>query len=196
MARQRCECRAAPGPRVAAARAAGPPTIRSRPTCTPTRRPRSCRPEAVLASLGCGNPTALAELREGETVLDLGSGGGIDVLLSAKRVGPDRQGLRPRHDRRDARPRSREPAEGRCGQRRVPAGGNRIHPASRQLGGRDHLQLRRQPVGRQAEGPLRGVPGAQARAAGSPCRTSWSAERCRPRFARAWSCGSAAWPVH
>ncbi|HEX9412930.1 MAG TPA: arsenite methyltransferase, partial [Ktedonobacterales bacterium] len=44
--------------------------------------------EAVLASLGCGNPTALIELREGETVLDLGSGGGIDVLLSAQRVGP------------------------------------------------------------------------------------------------------------
>jgi SAM-dependent methyltransferase len=42
---------------------------------------------AVLSSLGCGNPTALIELREGETVLDLGSGGGIDVLLSAKRVG-------------------------------------------------------------------------------------------------------------
>jgi len=44
--------------------------------------------EAVLASLGCGNPTALAELNEGEVVLDLGSGGGIDVLLSARRVGP------------------------------------------------------------------------------------------------------------
>jgi SAM-dependent methyltransferase len=44
--------------------------------------------EAVRASLGCGNPTALAELKEGETVLDLGSGGGIDVLLSARRVGP------------------------------------------------------------------------------------------------------------
>jgi arsenite methyltransferase len=43
---------------------------------------------AVLASLGCGNPTAVAELRQGETVLDLGSGGGIDVLLSARRVGP------------------------------------------------------------------------------------------------------------
>ena len=43
---------------------------------------------AVLASLGCGNPTALAQLAAGETVLDLGSGGGIDVLLSAKRVGP------------------------------------------------------------------------------------------------------------
>jgi SAM-dependent methyltransferase len=45
--------------------------------------------EAVLASLGCGNPFAVADLREGETVLDLGSGGGIDVLLSARRVGPD-----------------------------------------------------------------------------------------------------------
>ena len=44
--------------------------------------------DAVLASLGCGNPTAVAELHEGETVLDLGSGGGIDVLLSARRVGP------------------------------------------------------------------------------------------------------------
>ena len=43
---------------------------------------------ALLASLGCGNPTAMADLREGETVLDLGSGGGIDVLLSARRVGP------------------------------------------------------------------------------------------------------------
>ena len=48
------------------------------------RAPRA----AVLASLGCGNPTAVADLREGETVLDLGSGGGIDVILSAKRVGP------------------------------------------------------------------------------------------------------------
>ena len=44
--------------------------------------------EAILASLGCGNPLAVADLREGERVLDLGSGGGIDVLLSARRVGP------------------------------------------------------------------------------------------------------------
>jgi arsenite methyltransferase len=50
---------------------------------------RAALPDAaLLASLGCGNPTAVAELREGETVLDLGSGGGIDVLLSARRVGP------------------------------------------------------------------------------------------------------------
>jgi arsenite methyltransferase len=52
-------------------------------------RERESLPDAAkLASLGCGNPTAVAELREGETVLDLGSGGGIDVLLSARRVGP------------------------------------------------------------------------------------------------------------
>ena len=44
---------------------------------------------ALLASLGCGNPTAVADLHEGETVLDLGSGGGVDVLLSARRVGPE-----------------------------------------------------------------------------------------------------------
>ena len=51
---------------------------------------RDSLPDAAkLASLGCGNPTAVAELHEGETVLDLGSGGGIDVLLSARRVGPD-----------------------------------------------------------------------------------------------------------
>ncbi len=54
-----------------------------------TAEQRGDLPEAaVLASLGCGNPTAVAKLREGETVLDLGSGGGIDVILSAKRVGP------------------------------------------------------------------------------------------------------------
>jgi ubiquinone/menaquinone biosynthesis C-methylase UbiE len=51
---------------------------------------RDALPEAAqLASLGCGNPTAVADLNEGETVLDLGSGGGIDVLLSARRVGPE-----------------------------------------------------------------------------------------------------------
>jgi arsenite methyltransferase len=69
---------------------------------------------AVLASLGCGNPTALAELKPGEVVLDLGSGGGIDVLLSARRVA--------RHDRRDAGAGARKPAEVRRGERRVPEG--------------------------------------------------------------------------
>jgi len=49
---------------------------------------KSLPQDALAASLGCGNPTALAELKQGETILDLGSGGGIDVLLSARRVGP------------------------------------------------------------------------------------------------------------
>ena len=62
---------------------------------------------AVSASLGCGVPTAVADLRDGETVLDLGSGAGADVLISARRVGPDGQGDRARHDRRDARARPR-----------------------------------------------------------------------------------------
>ncbi len=67
---------------------------------------------AALASLGCGNPIMVADLNEGETVLDLGSGGGIDVILSAKRVGPTGTRLRARHDRRDARARTaRTPQE-------------------------------------------------------------------------------------
>lgn len=64
--------------------AADPQSIAAYDPAALTELPR----DAVLASLGCGNPTALAELSAGETVLDLGSGGGIDVLLSAKRVGP------------------------------------------------------------------------------------------------------------
>ena len=58
--------------------------------------------EALLASLGCGNPTALAQLNPGEVVLDLGSGGGIDVSALRQASGADRQSLRPGHDRRDA----------------------------------------------------------------------------------------------
>ena len=61
-------------------------------------------PAEANMGLSCGNPTATANLRPGEVVVDLGSGGGIDVLLAAKKVGPDGQGHRHRHDRRDARP--------------------------------------------------------------------------------------------
>ena len=74
--------------------------------CTRRSSAPSCPDAAVLASLGCGNPTAVAELREGEMVLDLGSGGGIDVILSARRVGPSGPRVRARHDRRDARARA------------------------------------------------------------------------------------------
>ena len=89
------------------------------------------RGRARLARLRQPDRAGAAE--PGEVVLDLGSGGGIDVLLSARRVGPDRQGLRPRHDRRDAGPGPREPAEGRRQQRGVPEGRDRADPAARQL---------------------------------------------------------------
>ena len=150
---------------------------------------------AVAASLGCGNPTALIELQPGQTVLDLGSGGGIDVLLSARRVGADRQSLWSRHDRRDARARAREPAEGGCHERRVSQGRDRAHPIAGQQRRRHHLQLRHQPVAGQGTRAAGGVPRVETGRA--VCRLG----RCRPRRrARsrqraAWSCGSAASPA-
>ena len=85
---------------------------------------------AVAASLGCGVPTAVADLHDGETVLDLGSGAGADVLISARRSA-DGAGHRPGHDRRDARPRARQRRRGRRGERRVRQGLHRGHPARR-----------------------------------------------------------------
>ena len=111
---------------------------------------KSQLPEAaVLASLGCGNPTALAELKPGETVLDLGSGGGIDVLLSAKRVGPTGKayGL-DMTDEMLALARENQ-KKSWCRERRVPQGRDREHPAPGSVGGRHHLQLRDQSVGGQ-----------------------------------------------
>ena len=118
---------------------------------------------AVLASLGCGNPTAVAELRHGEIVLDLGSGGGIDVLLSATRVGPT--GFAYGLDMTDemlelAR---RNAGRGRRHERRVPQGPHRVDPARRRLGRRRHQQLRHQPVDRQGGGPRRDRARAAAR---------------------------------
>ena len=120
-------------------------------------------PETALAtSFGCGNPTLLAELRPGEVVLDLGSGGGIDVLLSARRVAPGRHRLRPRHDPGDAGARPAQPGRGRRRERRVPRGHHRGRSPARRVRRRDHLQLRRQPVRRQARRVPRGVPRAPA----------------------------------
>ena len=106
----------------------------------------------VLASLGCGNPTAVADLHEGETVLDLGSGGGIDVILSAKRVGPSgiAYGLDMTDEMLALAQQQRE--GGRRLERPLPEGRDRADPAACQLGRRDHLELRDQPVGRQAGG--------------------------------------------
>ena len=104
------------------------------------RDDRDALPEAAqLASLGCGNPTAVAELHEGEIVLDLGSGRRHrrPALRPARRS--DRKGVRPGHDRRDARAGALEPAPGRCRERRVRQGHDRGHPSPRELGRRDHL---------------------------------------------------------
>ena len=104
--------------------------------------------DAVKASLGCGNPTALAQLNPGETVLDLGSGGGIDVLLSARRVGPtgkaygldmtDEMLALARENQRKAGVENVEFLKGR----------DRAHSAAGQFCRRDHFQLRDQPLRR------------------------------------------------
>jgi hypothetical protein len=102
-------------------------------------------PDAALrASLGCGNPLAIADLQPGDTVLDLGSGGGLDLLLSARRVGPagTAYGLDASTDMLTPRPRQR--GTGRSGQRPVPARPHRGHPPARRARRRHHLQLRHQ----------------------------------------------------
>ena len=85
---------------------------------------------AGLASLGCGNPVAVADLAAGETVLDLGSGGGIDVLLSARRVGPTGHvyGLDMTDEMLDLA--SRERSRGGCRERDIPARPHRTDPAA------------------------------------------------------------------
>ena len=117
---------------------------------------------ATLASLGCGNPTAVAELREGEIVLDLGSGGGIDVILSAKRVGPT--GTAYGLDMTDemlalAR---KNASEAGLRERALPQGRDRADPAPGGLGRRGDLELRDQPLGRQAGRADRDRPRAEA----------------------------------
>ena len=149
------------------ARSASRPT-RSRATSTPKARRRRLPPEALLASFGCGNPTALAELRAGEVVLDLGSGGGIDVLLSAKRVGPTGKayGLDMTDEMLDLA--NEEQGEGGRDERRVPARGpSRAIPLPGFVGRRHHFELRHQPFVRQGSGAPRGFPGACARAGAS-----------------------------
>ena len=116
---------------------------------------------ATMASLGCGNPTAVAELGAGETVLDLGSGGGIDVLLSAKRVGPtgraygldmtDEMLALARENQRKAGVENVEWLRGEI----------EAIPLPDRVGRRGDLQLRNQPLRRQATGAGRGGAGPE-----------------------------------
>ena len=123
--------------------------------------------DAARASLGCGNPTAVADLREGETVLDLGSGGGIDVLLSERRVGATGVGLRARHDGGDARA---GPAQQGARRERRTSTSCRRRDRERAAAGRERrrrdLELRHQPLDGQGEVLERGRPRAQARRPG------------------------------
>ncbi len=126
---------------------------------------------AALASLGCGNPTAVAELHEGETVLDLGSGGGIDVLLSAKRVGPT--GLAYGLDMTDEMLALARENAAKAGVENVAVstGLHRRDPAPRRQRRRGDLQLRDQPLRRQAEGARARPPASCGPAGASPSPT-------------------------
>ena len=172
--------RAARNPRVVARRQpVWAERIRSRAISMPPSRPPDFLPAGLAVSFGCGNPTALAELQPGETVLDLGSGGGIDVLLSARRVGPTGKAYGLDMTDEMIGLAEQEQTQGRRNQRRVPERNHRRHPAARRRGGCDHFELRDQPVGRQGQGSARSLSRAQA---GWPLRGV--RHRSSPRIAR------------
>ena len=129
------------------------PSREARPT------PRS------TASLGCGVPTAVADLHEGETVLDLGSGAGADVLISARRVGPTGKAIGLDMTDEMLELARANAARGRRRERRVRQGLHRGDPARRRERRRGDLQLRDQPLRRQAAGDRRGRARAAARRA-------------------------------
>ena len=151
--------------------------------------------QAVLASLGCGNPTAVAELREGETVLDLGSGGGIDVLLSARRVGPTGKAYGvdmteemlalARRNAAEAGATNVEFLKGRIEEIPLPARDRR----------RRHLELRRQPLARQGGRPPRDLPRAQGRRTDRDQRRRRRGPPHAPRSAPSAAAGPAASPA-
>lgn len=146
--------------------------------------------EAKLASLGCGNPTALAELKPGEVVLDLGSGGGIDVLLSAKRVGPSGKayGLDLTDDMLTLARENQQKAgltnvdflKGEI--ERIPLADNSVDAII--------SNCCDQPLGGQEPRRRRGLSRSQARRALRGVGRGYPRPMFRTRFAGRWSCGS------
>ena len=132
-------------------------------------------PAEANMGLSCGNPTAFASLQPGETVVDLGCGGGLDVFLAAKRVGPSGKaiGIDMTPEMLDLARRNAAKADGGkpLAQRRVSSGDHRQAAAARRLGRLRHQQLRHQPGPRQAGGLPRDRPGAEA-GGGWPSATS------------------------
>ena len=123
----------------------------------------SCPDAAVLASLGCGNPIAVAELHEGERVLDLGSGGGIDVLLSAKRVGPTGRAIGLDMTDEMLALAQRNATEAGATNVEFLKGTIEAIPLPGRFDRRRHQQLRHQPRGGQARRVPRDRPRAAAR---------------------------------
>ena len=148
--------------------------------------------DAVAVSLGCGNPTALIDLQPGQTVLDLGSGGGIDVLLSAKRVGPagkvygldmtDDMLTLARENQRKAGATNVEFLKGTIEAIPLPDQSVDVIISNCVI----NLSADKDAVLREAFRVSNPV-------ADSPSRTSSFAGRCQRRFAAAWSCGLDAW---
>ena len=124
------------------------PPRRSASACT-TLPPRALPDAALLASLGCGNPVAVAELREGGTVLDLGSGGGIDVLLSTRRVGPTGQAIGVDMTDEMLQLARRNAAEAQATNVEFRKGTIKALPLDERERRRGHQQLRHQPGVRQ-----------------------------------------------
>ena len=120
---------------------------------------------ALFASLGCGNPTAMADLNSGEVVLDLGLRRRHRRAALGPPRRPHRHRLRARHDRRDARARQGQPGQGRRRERALAQGAHRGDPAPGRDRRRRALQLRHQPLDRQAAGPARSRTRAQTRRA-------------------------------
>ena len=150
---------------------------------------------AVAASLGCGVPTAVADLREGEIVLDLGSGAGADVLISARRVGPTGRviGL----DMTDEMLELARANAAQAGVKNVEFVKGYIEemPLDDETRRRRHLQLRDQPLRRQAPRDRRSGPCPTAGAAASPSRTSSPTRTWTTRRAPTWRPGRDAWPA-